>query len=66
MWSVDGMVLTGEKRTLSTKTVSWAGMESNPRLRGENKIYLNLYLKMQLVPRCKHYICYKNHSVNVI
>ena len=49
------MVLTGEKRrTLSIKIVSLAGMESKPRLRRENKVYLNLYLKAQLVPRSKH------------
>jgi hypothetical protein len=46
----------GENRTLSIKIVSWAGMESNPHLRRKNKVYLNLYVMMQLVPRRKHYI----------
>ena len=58
------MILTGgNRRTGSTKNISWAGMESNPGLRGENKIYLNLYLKIHSVPRSKHYLCYEHQSV---
>jgi len=65
VWSIGGMILTGENwstgretcssATLSTTNSTWTEVVSNPGVRDlNNNIKSDLHLKIQSVPRSKH------------